>query len=62
MTVNAGRDIQRTRDEILPTTSQDFRKFAGVMDGVVKNGLVKILGSENTIAAAAGGKMPPLNR
>ena len=62
MTVNAGKDTQRTRDEIPPTTSQNFRKFADVMDGVVKNGLVKVLGSENAIAETADGKLPPLNR
>ncbi|MEA1971390.1 MAG: insulinase family protein [Thermodesulfobacteriota bacterium] len=61
LTGNTEEDIQRVRDEILSTTAQDFKKFAGVIDEVAKNGLVKILGSENAIAEAAGGKLPPLN-
>ena len=61
LTGNTEEDIQRVRDEILSTTAQDFRKFAGVIDEVVKNGLVKVLGSENAIAEAASSKLPPLN-
>ncbi|MBW2544268.1 MAG: insulinase family protein [Deltaproteobacteria bacterium] len=56
LTGNTEEDIQRTRDEIFSTTAEDFKRFADVMDGVAKNGLVKVLGSENAIreATAAG--------
>jgi len=58
LTGNTEDDIQRTRDEILSTTAQDFKKFAGVIDEVAKNGLVTILGSENAIReATAGGQL-----
>ncbi|MCK4534801.1 MAG: peptidase M16, partial [Syntrophobacterales bacterium] len=58
LTGNTEEDIQRTRDEILSTTAQDFRKFAGVIDEVAKSGLVKVLGSENAIReATAGGQL-----
>jgi len=36
MTVNAGKGIQRTRDEIFSTPAEDFKKFADVMERVVK--------------------------
>jgi len=58
LTGNTEEDIQRTRDEILSTTAQDFKKFAGVIDEVAKSGLVKVLGSENAIReATAGGQL-----
>ena len=58
LTGNTEEDIQRTRDEILSTTAQDFKKFAVVIDEVAKSGLVKVLGSDNAIReASAGGQL-----
>jgi Zn-dependent M16 (insulinase) family peptidase len=46
---------QRLRDEVLGTTAADFRSFADVLHGVKERGLVKVLGSEGAIRAAAPG-------
>jgi Zn-dependent M16 (insulinase) family peptidase len=45
-------DRQKIRDEVLATSSDDFKKFADILDGVGKTGLVKVLGSENSIRQA----------
>lgn len=42
-------DRQRMREEILRTTSKDFRAFADVLEGVRKDGIVKVLGSRNAV-------------
>ncbi|MBW2649325.1 MAG: peptidase M16, partial [Deltaproteobacteria bacterium] len=58
LTGNTEEDIQLTRDEIFSTTAEDFKRFADVIDGVAKSGLVKVLGSENAIReATAGGQL-----
>ena len=46
---------QRLRDEVLGTTVADFRSFADALQGVKERGLVKVLGSEGAIQAAAPG-------
>ena len=46
---------QRLRDEVLGTTVADFRSFAEMLEGVKERGLVKMLGSEGAIQAAAPG-------
>ena len=46
---------QRLRDEVLGTTVGDFRSFADAIQGVAERGLVKVLGSEGAIQAAAPG-------
>jgi len=46
---------QRLRDEVLGTTVADFRSFGEVLQGVKERGLVKVLGSEGAIQAAAPG-------
>ena len=43
---------QQMRDEILSTTVDHFRTFAGVLQEVKKNGIVKVLGYEQAIAEA----------
>jgi presequence protease len=40
---------QRMREEILSTTSRDFRAFADVLEDVRKDGIVKVLGSRNAV-------------
>lgn len=51
-------DLQKIRDEILSTTVNDFRMFAEVLAAVSKNGIVKVLGSENAVKGAAEGHLP----
>jgi Zn-dependent M16 (insulinase) family peptidase len=46
---------QRLREEVLGTTVADFRSFSDALQGVKERGLVKVLGSEGTIQAAAPG-------
>ena len=46
---------QRLREEVLGTTVADFRSFADALQGVKERGLVKVLGSEGAIQAAAPG-------
>jgi len=60
LTGNTEDDIQLTRDDIFSTTAKDFKQFADIMDSVAQNGLVKILGSENSIKEASG-TLPALN-
>jgi hypothetical protein len=42
---------QQMRNEILSTTVDHFRAFAGVLQKVKDNGIVKVLGYEQAIAA-----------
>jgi len=42
-------DRQRMRDEILATTTRDFRDFAEVLDAVGHHGIVKVLGSKAAV-------------
>lgn len=42
-------ELQQIREEILSTTTADFKSFARVLEAVKNTGLVKILGSRNTI-------------
>ena len=44
-------DRQRMREEILGTTSSDFRAFADVLENVRKDGIVKVLGSREVLQA-----------
>jgi hypothetical protein len=46
---------QRLRDEVLGTTVGDFRSFADAIQEVAERGLVKVMGSEGAIQAAAPG-------
>ncbi len=45
-------DRQRMREEILGTTLKDFKDFAEVLEGVRKEGIVKVLGSQEAIQKA----------
>jgi Zn-dependent M16 (insulinase) family peptidase len=45
-------DRQRMRDEVLATSAQDFKAFAGVLDEVKQQGTVVVLGSEQAISSA----------
>ena len=42
-------DIQNIRDEVLSTTAEDIRKFADVLEAVVKQNLHCVVGSETKI-------------
>ncbi|HVO84805.1 MAG TPA: insulinase family protein, partial [Syntrophobacteria bacterium] len=44
---------QRLRDEVLGTTVGDFRAFADALQTVAERGLIKVLGPEGAIRAAA---------
>jgi Zn-dependent M16 (insulinase) family peptidase len=43
---------QKMRDQILGTTAKDFRAFAEVLDKVNRDGIVKVLGSQDAIESA----------
>jgi presequence protease len=43
---------QRMRDQVLSTTSKDFRDFAEVLEKVKRDGIVKVLGAQASIDAA----------
>ncbi len=43
---------QTMRDQVLSTTSKDFRNFAEVLEKVKRDGIVKVLGSQASIDAA----------
>ena len=45
--------LQRVRDEVLGTTEEHFRAFADVLDTVRETGIVKVLGSRETIEAVS---------
>ncbi|MGD8387809.1 MAG: insulinase family protein [Desulfobacteraceae bacterium] len=45
--------LQHVRDEVLGTTEEHFRTFADVMDTVRDTGIVKVLGSRETIEAVS---------
>jgi presequence protease len=47
---------QQTRDQILSTTVQDFRRFADVLDEVKARGRVVVLGSAGAVEAANANK------
>ena len=40
---------QRLRNEVLGTTQEDFRKFAGIVDLVKEHGAVEVLGGIDAI-------------
>ena len=42
-------DVQRERDEILSTTAEDIRGFAGMMDDIARESNLCVLGNENEI-------------
>jgi Zn-dependent M16 (insulinase) family peptidase len=50
-------DRQRMREQILDTAVDDFRSFGEVLEGAMPGGLVKVLGSEQSIEAASA--QPP---
>ncbi|HET58102.1 MAG TPA: peptidase M16, partial [Deltaproteobacteria bacterium] len=52
---------QRIRDEVLATTTDDFRAFADVLDEVVKEGGITILGSEEALSHARESGVPGLD-
>ena len=43
---------QKLRDEVLKTSLEHFTAFADILDGVKENGVVVVLGSQETITAA----------
>jgi hypothetical protein len=45
-------DRQKMRDEILGTQASDFAAFAEVLDHVREKGIVKVLGSQDSIEDA----------
>ena len=49
---NSDAARQQMRDEILSTTIDDFRAFAGAVEAAKKEGIIKILGYENAIKDA----------
>jgi len=49
-------DRQRLREEVLATTSADFKAFAGVLDDLKERGIVKVLGSDRAIQASMADK------
>jgi hypothetical protein len=49
---NTERLRQQMRDEVLSTTVEHFRAFGGVLQKAQKNGIVKVLGSEQAVAEA----------
>ena len=44
-----GEDRQKMREEVLGASVADFRSFGRMLEGVMAQGLVKVLGSEQTI-------------
>ena len=54
-------DRQQIREDILGTTSGDFKAFADVLGSIKSEGLVKILGSQNSIEEAIKEKPGWLN-
>ena len=53
LTGQSEEKLQRVRDEILGTTEEHFRTFADVLDTVRDTGIVKVLGSRETIESVA---------
>ncbi len=49
-------DRQGLRDEVLATTSADFKAFADVLDELKERGIVKVLGSDRAIEASLADK------
>ncbi len=43
---------QKMREQVLATTAKDFRSFAEVLERVNREGIVKVLGSQNAIESA----------
>jgi Zn-dependent M16 (insulinase) family peptidase len=54
-------DRQRLREEVLATTSADFKAFADVLDDLKERGIVKVLGSDRAIQASMADKPGWLN-
>ncbi len=52
---------QKTRDEVLGTTREDFKRFADVLEAFKTQGIIKILGSEKAIEEISGEKPGWLN-
>jgi len=44
------------REDVLGTTVADFRSFGEMLEGVMPEGLVKVIGSEQAIEAASAQK------
>ncbi|HEY8891136.1 MAG TPA: insulinase family protein [Clostridium sp.] len=42
-------DVQRLRDEVLSTTQEDIRNFANLLEGVIKQNLHCVVGSETKV-------------
>jgi Zn-dependent M16 (insulinase) family peptidase len=53
LTNQTEEERQQIRDEVLGTTEAHFREFADVLDKVGKTGIVKVLGSKETIEDAS---------
>jgi len=49
---------QSMREEVLATTAADFRNFADVLDKVGREGIVKVLGSQNALEESGAGLRP----
>lgn len=52
LTGETDADRQQRRDEVLSTTMTDFRRFADVLEAVVEQGLVVVLGSDEALNEA----------
>ncbi len=53
LTGQTEEERRKVREEVLGTTENHFRTFADVLDGVRDTGLVKVLGSRESIEAAS---------
>ena len=54
-------DRQTMREEVLNTTAKHFESFAQALEGAKEKGLVKLLGSQNTIQEALSDRPGWLN-
>lgn len=54
LTSVSDEDRQRIRDEVLSTTAEDFRAFAGVLEQMRDQGFVAVMGSAAALEKAAG--------
>ncbi|MHC1727435.1 MAG: insulinase family protein [Syntrophobacteraceae bacterium] len=52
LTRDSEESRQKMREQVLATTSRDFRAFAEVLEGVNRDGIVKVLGSQGAIESA----------
>jgi hypothetical protein len=53
LTGQTDEDRQQMREELLSATPDHFRAFGAALQGFVRNGIVKVIGSQSAIEAAA---------